>query len=162
MLVIEQRYQGDQAADERLVLPFELRCRSRLRARLESGEEAGLFLEPGTALRGGDRLLANDGRVVEVVAAPERLMEASCGDSFSLARLAYHLGNRHVAVEVRRESLRFEADPVLKQMLLGLGATVEEVVAPFEPEAGAYGHGHPHAHSHSHGAPASRIHQYRR
>ncbi len=142
MLVIERRYEGPEPPTERLVLPFELRCRSRLRTRLETGEEAGLFLTPGTVLRGGDRLLGNDGRVVEVVAAPERLMEARGEDPAQLARLAYHLGNRHVAVEVGPQWLRFAADAVLEQMLVGLGARVTEVVAPFEPEGGAYRHEH--------------------
>lgn len=154
MLVIERRYEGPEPPTERLVLPFELRCRSRLRTRLESGEEAGLFLEPGTVLRSGDRLLGNDGRVVEVVAAPERLMEARGEDPAQLARLAYHLGNRHVAVEVGPQWLRFAADAVLEQMLVGLGARVTEVVAPFEPEGGAYRHGH----GHGKGRPA--IHHF--
>lgn len=154
MLVIERRYEGPEPPTERLVLPFELRCRSRLRTRLESGEEAGLFLEPGTVLRSGDRLLGNDGRVVEVVAAPERLMEARGEDPAQLARLAYHLGNRHVAVEVGPQWLRFAADAVLEQMLVGLGARVTEVVAPFEPEGGAYRHGH----GHGRGRPA--IHHF--
>ncbi|PZP58548.1 MAG: urease accessory protein UreE [Azospira oryzae] len=154
MLVIERRYEGPEPPTERLVLPFELRCRSRLRTRLETGEEAGLFLEPGTVLRGGDRLLGNDGRVVEVVAAPERLMEARGEDPAQLARLAYHLGNRHVAVEVGPQWLRFAADAVLEQMLVGLGARVTEVVAPFEPEGGAYRHGH----GHGKGRPA--IHHF--
>ncbi|GIX28376.1 urease accessory protein UreE [Pelomicrobium methylotrophicum] len=154
MLVIERRYEGPEPPTERLVLPFELRCRSRLRTRLETGEEAGLFLEPGTVLRGGDRLLGNDGRVVEVVAAPEQLMEARSEDPAQLARLAYHLGNRHVAVEVGPQWLRFAADAVLEQMLVGLGARVTEVVAPFEPEGGAYRHGH----GHGRGRPA--IHHF--
>ena len=154
MLVIERRYEGPEPPTERLVLPFELRCRSRLRTRLETGEEAGLFLEPGTVLRGGDRLLGNDGRVVEVVAAPERLMEARGEDPAQLARLAYHLGNRHVAVEVGPQWLRFAADAVLEQLLVGLGARVTEVVAPFEPEGGAYRHGH----GHGKGRPA--IHHF--
>ncbi|MEW5709142.1 MAG: urease accessory protein UreE [Pseudomonadota bacterium] len=154
MLVIERRYEGPEPPTERLVLPFELRCRSRLRTRLETGEEAGLFLEPGTVLRGGDRLLGNDGRVVEVVAAPEQLMEARSEDPAQLARLAYHLGNRHVAVEVGPQWLRFAADAVLEQMLVSLGARVTEVVAPFEPEGGAYRHGH----GHGRGRPA--IHHF--
>ncbi|HSQ72817.1 MAG TPA: hypothetical protein VLM87_10375, partial [Rubrivivax sp.] len=97
MIVIEHRAPPDAPATERLVLPFDLRCKSRLRTRLEHGEEAGLFLERGTVLRAGDRLLANDGRVVEVAAAPEAVMEVRSGDALLLARAAYHLGNRHVA-----------------------------------------------------------------
>jgi urease accessory protein len=95
-------------------------------------------------LRGGDRLLTDDGRVVRVVAAEEALMEARCGDAAALARCAFHLGNRHTPVEVREGALRFGADDVLAAMLRGLGATVEPLSAPFEPEAGAYAAGHHH------------------
>src|SRR5690606_22565244 len=129
-------------------------CKSRLRTRLESGEEIGLFLPRGTVLRGGTKLRAQDGRIVEVRAAHEPLLEARCADPTLLARAAYHLGNRHVAVEVGASSLRLQPDSVLAQMLRGLGLRVCAIDAPFEPEAGAY------AHAHSHGT--GRIHQYRR
>lgn len=158
MLVVERRCETPAPATERLVLPFESRCRSRLRTRLESGEEAGLFLPRGTVLRGGDLLQGNDGRVVEVVAAPEPLMLVGCADPVQLARIAYHLGNRHVPVEVGEGWLRFEADHVLGEMVRGLKAAVEETVAPFEPEAGAYGAGH----RHGEGESSARIHEYRR
>jgi urease accessory protein len=127
-----------------LVLPFELRQKSRLLTRLSSGEEVGLILDRGSVLRGGDRLLAEDGRVVRVVAADEALMEARCADSTTLARCAFHLGNRHTPVEVREGALRFAADEVLAGMLRGLGAQVHTLQAPFEPEAGAYAAGHHH------------------
>jgi urease accessory protein len=143
MLLIESLYSGDGMATERLELPFETRSKSRLRARLTSGEEVGLFLPRGTVLRGGD-LLQGGGRVVEVVAAPEALLEVRCRDLVELARAAYHLGNRHVAVEVGPEWLRLAADHVLEGMLVGLGCQVGHLTAPFEPEAGAYTHGHPH------------------
>src|SRR5690348_5550342 len=83
-----------------LVLPFEARQKSRLRTRLASGEEVGLLLDRGTVLRGGDQLLASDGRVVEVVAAEEEVSVVTAADPWQLARAAYHLGNRHVAVQV--------------------------------------------------------------
>ena len=83
MILIEHRGPGNAAATEQLQLPFELRCKSRLRTRLASGEEVGLFLERGTVLRAGDRLLANDGRVVEVMAAPEQVMDVRSGDRAS-------------------------------------------------------------------------------
>lgn len=133
---------------ERVVLRFDTRCKSRLRAKLESGEICGLFLPRGTVLRGGDKLLGSDGRVVEVVAAPEALMEAVSDDPLLIAKAGYHLGNRHVAVELQPGRLRFGADHVLGEMLRGLGLAVTEIEAPFEPESGAYG-SHPHPHGHS-------------
>ncbi len=158
MLVIESRC--DKAAhQEQLSLPFELRQKSRLRTKLASGEEAGLFLEHGSILRGGDCLRANDGRIVLVVAADEELMEAKCVTPFQLVRAAYHLGNRHVPVQIGDGWLRFQADDVLAQMLRGLNATVSRVSAPFEPEAGAYAGGH---HHHSMDAKHSGIiHEFR-
>jgi len=143
MLLIEACAPAGAAAGETLLLPFESRCKSRLRTRLASGEEVGLFLERGRVMRGGDRLLGSDGRVIEIVAAVEPLMEARSSDPLQLARAAYHLGNRHVAVQLLPGSLRFGRDHVLGEMVRGLGLPVSEIEAPFEPEAGAYGgHGH--------------------
>lgn len=159
MLLIESRYFGDDGPSEKLILPFESRTKSRLRAHLESGEEIGLFLERGSVLRGGDRLQGKDGRIVEVVAAQENLMEARLPDAHALARAAFHLGNRHVPVEIGAGWLHFEADHVLRDMLIGLGAEVSEIRAPFEPEAGAYAPGHQHPGETSSGA---KIHQYHR
>jgi urease accessory protein len=146
MLLIERLATTNAPAVERLVLPFELRQKSRLRTRLETGEEAALFLERGAVLRGGDRLEAADGRVVEVVAAEERLLVVTASNSRELARAAYHLGNRHIPVEVGPESLKLEYDHVLEIMLRGLSVEVAEAHGPFEPEAGAYGGGHRHGH----------------
>ena len=156
MLVVESLYNGDAPTTEQLVLPFELRSKSRLRTRLASGEEIGLFLPPGTLLRGGTRLEGNDGRVVEVLADREPLLEARCADALLLARAAYHLGNRHVAVEVGEGWLRLQPDKVLGDMLRGLGVDLHEVRAAFEPEAGAYSHAHQHDTMHGKG----KIHQY--
>lgn len=161
MIVIENRCEVPGTASDRLVLTFEMRCKSRLRTRLASGEEAGLFLPPGTILRDGDLLLGNDGRVIAVVAAPEALLEARCGNPFQLARAAYHLGNRHVAVQIGEGWVRLQSDKVLADMLVGLGAAVSPVEAPFEPEAGAYSHVHQHADAPDPGRGPARIHQYR-
>jgi urease accessory protein len=144
VLLIEKFCASCASAVERLVLPFELRQKSRLRTCLESGEEVALFLERGIILRGGDRLEAADGRIVEVVAAEERLLVVTASNSRELARAAYHLGNRHIPVEVGPESLKLEYDHVLEIMLRGLGVEVAEARGPFEPEAGAYGGGHGH------------------
>ncbi len=144
MVTIRERTHAGAIPTADLSLPFDLRQRSRLLTRLSSGEDAGLMLERGTVLRGGDRLLTDDGRVVRVVAADEALMEARCSDAEQLARCAFHLGNRHMPVEVRAGALRFAADEVLAGMLRGLGADVTAITAPFEPEAGAYAAGHHH------------------
>ena len=160
MLLIEASAPVGAAASEALLLPFESRCKSRLRTRLASGEEVGLFLERGRLLRGGDRLLGKDGRVVEVVAAAEALMEAQSADPLQLARAAYHLGNRHVAVQVLPGSLRFARDHVLGEMVRGLGLPVQEIEAPFEPEAGAYGAHGGHGHSVDGEGRGPRIHDH--
>lgn len=145
-------------SDVRLVLPFDLRQKSRLLAALEDGEEVGITLPRGTVLRGGDRLQLSDGRIVEVVAAHEEVSFVGTTDARQLARAAYHLGNRHVAVQVTATSIRYLRDHVLDDMLRGLGLDVQQDVQPFEPEAGAYSqaatagahsHGHGHAHSHA-------------
>ena len=164
MLVIEKFAEPKAPATEKLELAFDTRCKSRLRTQLASGEDCGLFLERGTVLRGGDRLQANDGRVVEVVAAPEALMEAVTGDPLLIAKAAYHLGNRHVAVHLLPGKLRFVADHVLGEMVRGLGLKVSEIEAPFEPESGAYGnhggHAHPHGHSSDGEGRGPRIHDH--
>ena len=147
-----------------LELPFELRQKSRLRARLASGEEVALMLPRGEVLRGGDLLLASDGRVVQVVARPEKLLHVECEVPQALARAAYHLGNRHIAVQVGAGWLRLAADHVLEHMLEGLGARITSIEAPFEPEAGAYaGHSHGaagHPHHSGEGSQGARIHEY--
>src|SRR5436853_1948884 len=129
----------------RLELPFEQRQKSRFKAKLASGEEVGLMLPRGEILRGGDLVTASDGRIFEVVASPEAILNIEGENAKSLARIAYHLGNRHVPVEVGEGYLRIAEDHVLERMLEGLGAKLSHKTAPFEPEAGAYGGaGHEH------------------
>jgi urease accessory protein len=152
MLTVRQRLNASVSASvcaaspaaEQLVLPFELRQKSRLRARLASGLEVGLFLERGIVLRGGDLLLADDGTVVEVVAALETVSTVRDSDATRLARAGYHLGNRHVPVEIGSGWLRYGHDHVLDDMVRGMGLSVVVEQASFEPEAGAYGHSHSH------------------
>lgn len=129
---------------ERLILSFDRRQRSRLRASLESGREALLQLERGTVLRGGDLLRAVCGTLVRVLAADEAVMRVTAVTPLELTRAAYHLGNRHVPLQVGDGWLRLERDHVLRDMLIGLGVTVADEMSPFEPEAGAYGGGHRH------------------
>jgi urease accessory protein len=134
-----RRLEQPRSAAARLVLPFELRQRSRLRAQLDNGEEVGVLLP-----RGGDCLLASDGRTVEVVAAVEEVSVLTSDDPRSLARAAYHLGNRHVHVQVGDGWLSYLRDHVLDDMLQGMGFATTHELRPFEPEGGAYSH---HAHS---------------
>jgi len=137
---------------ELMVLPWDQRERCRQRARLASGEEVALFLTRGTVLRDGDLLTGEGGRVVRVIAAPEPTYLVRCRDAAMLARCAYHLGNRHTQAQVGAGWIRIRVDPVLKEMVLGLGAQVDEELAKFEPEPGAYAGGHGHAHGHAHPA----------
>ncbi len=159
MLNLTKRLAGSEPALAQLILPFELRQKSRFRARLSTGEEVGVVLDRGGVLRGGDRLQADDGRVIEVVAAPEAVTTVSAQDPWQLARAAYHLGNRHVSLQLGTGWLRYPHDHVLDEMVRGLGLSTLLETAPFEPEAGAYGQGafhyvagaghlHPHGHGH--------------
>jgi urease accessory protein len=144
-----------------ITLDWDQRQKSRLDAVASDGSHVGIFLTRGTVLRGGDVLVADDGGLVLVQAAPQAVMEvrpcALHGKSQDLVRAAYHLGNRHVPVDLQTDHLSFEPDPVLADMLRGLHFDVTLVQAPFEPEGGAYqvtggrGHGHDHDHGSSHG-----------
>jgi urease accessory protein len=149
-ITISTKAYGEGRTAVRLILPFELRQRSRMLAVMDSGEEVGVMLPRGTVLRGGDRLEVSDGRLVEVVAAPEQVSIVRGADARTLARAAYHLGNRHVAVQITGDSLRYLRDHVLDDMLRGLGLKVEAEVLPFEPEAGAYSSSHAHTHDQDH------------
>lgn len=146
MLTLHTRInQADQIAGE-LILPYELREKSRLRAALASGEDVAVFTARGTVLRNGDLLRGDDGRVVRIVAAAEATYRVTCPTPRDLLRCAFHLGNRHTQAQVGDGFLRIRQDSVLKEMLEGLGTTVTAEDAPFEPESGAYGGGHGHHH----------------
>jgi urease accessory protein len=143
----------DTVIDDVVSLSFDLRQKSRIRVTMQSGNEAALYMQRGTILRGGDFLRADTGEVVEVIAADQAVMKVTATASKSLTRASYHLGNRHVPLEIGDGWLKLETDSVLKDMLLGLGVEVEELQAPFEPESGAYaggGHHHHHDDEHSH------------
>ncbi len=171
MLILTQRTR--QPATDTVALTYDSRKRSRLRVKLASGAEAGIFLERGEHLQGGDRLISEDGSaVVEVVAAPEKLIEVVADSPLLFARAAYHLGNRHVPVQIIPEPgggrLLFQTDHVLAEMVRGLGCAASETLAPFQPESGAYGGGHRHAddddlHDPGHGPHRSipRIHEFK-
>ena len=155
----------DTVIDDVVSLSFDLRQKSRIRVTMQSGNEAALYMQRGTILRGGDFLRADTGEVVEVIAADQAVMKVTATTSKALTRAAYHLGNRHVPLEIGDGWLKLETDSVLKEMLLGLGVMVEEIQAPFEPESGAYaggGHQHHHddEHSHDHVHPHEHGHSH--
>ncbi|EKT4480483.1 urease accessory protein UreE [Pseudomonas putida] len=153
MIVLTRRISdpGTLAVSGTVTLDVDSRIKSRLRVTLDDGREAGLMLERGHLLRGGELLADADGsQLIRVLAAPEAVSTVRCADPHLLARAAYHLGNRHVPLQIEPGLLRFQHDHVLGDMLRGLGLTVEAEQAPFEPEAGAY-QSAPHGHSHAHG-----------
>jgi len=151
-----------------IVLDYEGRHRRRVAMTGTRGTEFLLDLPEAVALRGGDALILEDGRLIEIVAAPEQLAEVRCGDARQLARVAYHIGTRHVQAEILANRIRIRRDHVLEDMVRGLGAKVAHIEAPFEPDTGAYepaaehshdhkghghkhhGHGHQHDHEHGH------------
>ncbi|MDB5570190.1 MAG: ureE [Hyphomicrobiales bacterium] len=146
-------------AADTIVLDYEGRHRRRVTMTATRGTQFLLDLPEAVALRGGDALILEDGRLIEIVAAPEELAEIRCPDARQLARVAYHIGNRHVQAEIMPKSIRIRRDHVLEDMVRGLGAKVMHIEAPFEPDTGAYeaqepahahaGHGHAH-HGHDH------------
>ena len=140
-----------------LELDWDTRQKSRFEATDSAGRSLGVFLPRGTVVRGGDVLVADDGSLVRVVAAPQAVLKitycAKHGTPYDLIRAAYHLGNRHVPIELKPDHLKIEPDHVLADMLRAMHLIVDAVEEAFEPENGAYasgGHGHDHEHGHSH------------
>src|SRR4051795_13273732 len=143
---VKRQHRWSEAAADTVVLNFDDRHRRRMAMIGTRGLEFLLDLEHATALRGGDALVLEDGRIVEVVAVPEPLIEIRGADPQHLVRLAWHLGNRHLPTQVTARGLRIRRDHVIEAMVKGLGARVVEIEAPFDPEGGAYaGGGHAHA-----------------
>ncbi|MDO9195081.1 urease accessory protein UreE [Rhodoferax sp.] len=147
-------------------LDWDVRQKSRFDATDSQGRQLGIFLPRGTVVRGGDVLVAEDGSLIRVIAAPQPvLVITACsehGSPFDLTRAAYHLGNRHVPIELKPDHLKIEPDHVLADMLRAMHLTVREATEAFEPEGGAYsatGHSHAageHGHDHAHAAPKAR------
>ncbi len=142
-------------------LDWDVRQKSRFDGTDSSGRSLGVFLPRGTVVRGGDVLVAEDGSLIRVIAAPQSVLRIThCtahGSPYDLIRAAYHLGNRHVPIELKPDHLKIEPDHVLAEMLRAMHLIVNEVNESFEPENGAYashgshaGHGHGHGHDHSH------------
>ncbi|VAW91708.1 Urease accessory protein UreE [hydrothermal vent metagenome] len=146
--VLPQKEFASESIELSLTLPYEKRQKSRFRAQLNNGEEAGIMIERGSVLRNGDCLKSKEGIIVKVISADEAVSTIECDNAFDLARAAYHLGNRHVPLQVGNTWLRYINDHVLDEMVKGFGLTVKHESAPFEPEIGAYHTGHTHSHSH--------------
>jgi urease accessory protein len=147
------------AADS-VVLDYDDRHRRRISLQATHGLSFLLDLAEAVELRGGDALVLEDGRLVEIVAAPEPLLEIRCADPLHLARVAWHLGNRHLPTQIMQKAIRIRRDHVIADMAKGLGARVIEIDAPFEPEGGAYAGGHAHSNSHDHGHGHSHSHEH--
>nr|WP_297528890.1 urease accessory protein UreE [uncultured Roseateles sp.] len=150
-----------------VTLDWDTRQKSRFQVTDSQGRELGVFLPRGTTVRGGDVMVAEDGSLVRVVAAPQALLRITActahGSPFDLVRAAYHLGNRHVQIELKPDHLKIEPDHVLADMLRAMHLIVSEVEEGFEPEAGAYaagGHGHAHAHDHGHSHGHGHSHDH--
>jgi urease accessory protein UreE len=157
MLTLHTKLDQAESVDGELLLAYDQREKCRLRARLTSGEEVALFTVRGSVLRHGDLLTGAERRVIRVLAAPEAVYVIHCATPFMMARCAFHLGNRHTQVQIGNGFLLIRADPVLREMVEGLGARVESQTVAFEPESGAYAGG-----GHSHGAPVplrQKIHR---
>jgi len=156
MLTLNTKIEHAEKIDGELLLPYDQREKSRLRATMTSGEEVAVFTLRGTVLRNGDLLRGDDGRVVKINAAREATYRVEASSPHQLLRCAFHLGNRHTQAQIGEGFLRIRKDPVLKEMLEGLGALVLEEEAAFEPESGAYGGGH-HHHGDDHHHPLAPI-----
>ncbi len=143
------------APADTVTLDYDSRFRRRIAMTADGGLAFLLDLAEATELRDGDGLRLDDGRIVAVRAAAEPVTDILCRDAHHLVRVAWHLGNRHLPTQILPDRLRIRQDHVIEDMARGLGATVERLEAPFDPEGGAYGkgrtHGHDHGHSHGHG-----------
>ncbi|MGV7217754.1 urease accessory protein UreE [Bradyrhizobium sp. UFLA05-112] len=156
---VRGQHRFTEAAADTVVLDFDDRHRRRMAMTGTRGLQFLLDLENAVALRGGDALVLEDGRLVEVVAAPEPLLEIRGHDPHHLIRVAWHLGNRHLPTQIMAKSLRIRKDHVIEAMVKGLGARVIEIEAPFDPEGGAYADaGHAHADDHRHDDHAHHGH----
>jgi urease accessory protein len=151
-------------------LDWDVRQKSRFDCTDSGGRQLGVFLQRGMVVRGGDVLVAEDGSLVRVVAAGQPVLRithcAAHGSPYDLIRAAYHLGNRHVPIELKPDHLKIEPDHVLAEMLRAMHLIVNDVTESFEPESGAYSshgghsHGHGHSHEHDHAAPAEHAHEH--
>jgi len=139
-------------------LDYDGRTRRRISLIAKGGLAFLLDLARAPVLRAGDGLRLEDGRIIAVEAAPERLLQIACRDPRLLARIAWHLGNRHLATEIAASVIHIRDDHVIAEMVRGLGGEVRVVSRPFNPEGGAYGAGGVHGHDHQHGHQQDHPH----
>jgi urease accessory protein len=166
---VRGQHRWSEPPADTVVLDFDDRHRRRMAMTGTRGLTFLLDLENAVALQGGDALVLDDGRLVEVVAAPEPLAEIRCSDPQHLVRVAWHLGNRHLPTQITGRGLRIRRDHVIEAMVRGLGARIIEIDAPFDPEGGAYaaggqahataGEAHDHA-GHDHSSQAHGGHHH--
>ena len=150
MLVFTQRIDHTHECKHTLTLAYELRKKARLKTLSDAGEEVGLMLPRGLILRGGDCLQTDDGEIAKIIAALEEVSVAYANNKLTLAKASYHLGNRHMPLQIEEESLIYQKDHVLDEMVENLGLEINHEMRAFEPESGAYS-SHTHAsHGHSH------------
>ena len=142
MIRISRRYQGTDQPSHTLSMTYQERTKGRIRVTSQSGADFGLFLERGHPLKHGEHLISDDGVVVRVDAHPEALIEANCEDWSTFVKCCYHLGNRHVPIEIHTLKLFMQQDTVLENMLKHLGMRTQAVHRGFHPEQGAYRHAH--------------------
>jgi len=151
MLKFTQRVSHHSDYTDSVTLTFEQRTKGRLKITMDNGDEAGLFLERGPILRNGDCVSTDDGKIAKIKAADETVSTVYLDDALMLSRVCYHLGNRHIPLQISKGMVRFQHDHVLDDLVKALGLDVVCEQAPFEPESGAYGeHGNDHSHGHSH------------
>lgn len=164
--IADAEHQSPAPVTDQILLPFDVRQKGRFRTQSAQGHDVGVFLERGEVLQSGDHLLTECGQRFAVVAEQEAVIEATCSDWQVFARACYHMGNRHVPMQIGERWLRFQPDHVLQEMLELLGMTCCAMTAEFSPENGAYhgrgghSHGHTHSHPHSHSQNHSHDHHH--
>ncbi len=154
MLVFTQRIDHTHDCKHTLTLSYELRKKARLKTKSDTGEEVGLMLPRGITLRGGDCIKSEEGSVAKIISAHEEVSVATSDNKLVLAKACYHLGNRHMPLQIEEDSLIYLKDHVLDEMVKNLGLEIKHEERAFEPESGAYSSHteaeHKHSHSHSH------------
>ncbi len=156
MLIFTQRIDHTHDCKHTLTLAYELRQKARLKTISDTGEEVGLMLPRGMILRGGDCIKSDEGSVAKIISALEEVSVAQTDNKLVLAKACYHLGNRHMPLQIEEDSLIYLKDHVLDEMVKNLGLEIHDERRAFEPESGAYSghaeveHKHSHSHTHSH------------